>query len=420
VDEDGMSITMDPDRNVATTALGELWYLGNDEKRIAEVQYIAYDVSGTGMASTIRAYDDLDGTDTDNDTLTTSLAVTSWVPSDPSKYIVIRDSPTGGAANKPARLLEIHAASLYGIHDLPRHSIDGLPDGLKFSDIIGYLIERFQPLLPITQIDESSFVMPHAVWLDPVSLGTILSEGMTTEINRNWAVWEGFEYRRREDVGHTWDLKRSEGARFINSGEAAEPDVNAVIVVYTAKDGSVKWAGPPGSGADVTDSALRDSDPSNPVNASNVVGDRYLVVEADGLDSTKAIEAGTEALEVALRPRFVGEVQVPRFAWRDGVLEPTSLMRADDWVKDSEAGGERMPLSAVNYSRSGERPATATVDLPANRLDAELARQGLRPQRVRRAQIRKRYRRLRKARHPKGWGSTGMGRGGGGQGTGVG
>jgi hypothetical protein len=144
------------------------------------------------------------------------------------------------------------------------------------------------------------------------------------------------------------------------------------------------------------------------------------VVEADGLDSTKAIEAGTEALEVALRPRFVGEVQVPRFAWRDGVLEPTSLMRADDWVKDSEAGGERMPLSAVNYSRSGERPATATVDLPANRLDAELARQGLRPQRVRRAQIRKRYRRLRKARHPKGWGSTGMGRGGGGQGTGVG
>lgn len=397
VDEDGMSITMDPDRNVQNSAMGELWYLGSDDKRIAEVQYIASEVLGTNMVASIRAFDDFDGASIDDDTLTTTLAVASFVPSDPAKYVMVRDSPSV-QVNKVARFLEIHAASVYGNHDLPRYSIEDLPDGLKFSDIIAYLIQKFQPLLSVGQVDESSFVMPHAVWLDPVSLGDVLSEGLALEHNRNWAVWEDFTYRRRQDMGHTWELRRSEGAKFVNSGEAAEPDVNGVLVVYTAKDGSTKWAGPPGSGADVTDIALKDTSPDNPVNASNVVGDRYLVIEADGLNNTKAIEAGTEALAAALRERFVGEIQVPRFALRDGVLEPTSLMRADDWVVDAEAGGKPMPLSAVNYSRSGALPATGTVDLPANRLDAELARQGLKPQRVRRREIRGRYRRMRKRR----------------------
>jgi hypothetical protein len=349
------------------------------------------------MDTTLRTYDDFDGAVLDTATLDTTLAVTSWVPDDPARYIVIQDRPSG-SVNKTERVVDIHAASLYGNHGLPRYAISGLPDGLKFSDIIAYLIGKFQPLLPITQVDASSFIMPHAVWLDPVSLGDVLSEGMTTEFNHNWAVWEGFEYRRRQDMGRTWDLRRSEGAKFINSGEAAEPDVNTCLVVYTAKDGSTKWAGPPGSGADVTDVALRDYDPGNPVNASRVVGDRPLVIEADGLDPTDAVAAGVEALEQALRPRFVGEIQVPRFALRDGVLEPTSLMRADDWVVDSETNGKAMPLSEVNYARSSERPCTATVDLPPNRLDSELARQGLRPQRVRRAEIRKRYRKIRRRR----------------------
>lgn len=395
-DEEGIDITMDPDRNVQITATGEAWYVSPDHL-IGSVQYIASEVQGAGMLATVRAYDSLTAGSYGSATIDTTLAVTTFTPSAAAKYLALLDTPTGAAANKSARLLAIHAATVYGDHGLPLHDIEGLPQGMKFSDIIPHLIQTHQPLLALGEIEESNFIVPDAKWLEPLSLREILEQGSELEYGNTWAVWDGaLTWGKRRQMGSTWALRRSEGAEFIDSGEAGEPDYNGVTVAYEARDGSLKWAGPPGSGADTEDASLYDSDPHNPINASSAVGDKFFQVEAQGLTPEKAVEAGAQALQELLETRFVGEIQVPPFALRDGVWQPTSLMRADDWIYDAERG-VRMPLSATAY-RPSEKPMTATVDLPARRLDARLARQGLKPRRVGRKSILRGYRKARKRR----------------------
>lgn len=394
VDEGGMTITMDPDRNVKTTSMGELWYLGFDGRRISEIQYVGSDVNGSGMDTTVRAYDDLDGTATDTDTFDVSLTVASWVPSDPCKYLAFRDSPTGGDANKPNRLVEVHAVAVFGNHGLTRQNIPGNPDGLLFSDVLAYLVERHQPYLTLGTFDPSTIALPDVKWLEMTSLSEIIEEKAVLEYDRRWAVWgKTLEYRRRQDVGRTWQLRRSDGARFVRTGESSEPDVNCVLMSFTDRNGKQKYAGPPDSGADIEDASLRDTDPDNPVNASRVVGDRPLRIDGGDLTPDKAVELAAQALSEALKPRWTGEVEVPRFAMCDGVLLPSLLMRADDWIQDADSiDSEVMPLSATTYTRSrGDRPMTGTIDLPANRLDTALARIAIKPGKGTRGG-RKRYR----------------------------
>lgn len=73
---------------------------------------------------------------------------------------------------------------------------------------------------------------------------------------------------------------------------------------------------------------------------------------------------------------------------------PTSMIRAGDRVVDGDTPErDELPLVGASYTRSSERPFQGTIDTPANRLDAALARLEVRPRKVNRKKIRRRYRR---------------------------
>jgi hypothetical protein len=119
------------------------------------------------------------------------------------------------------------------------------------------------------------------------------------------------------------------------------------------------------------------------------------VIDIGQASDEKAIELGALALEEAQRDHFTGSVRLPRAAERNGVWAPTSLMRANDVIFDAENGRE-LPVLSTNYSRSAERPAEATIDTPANRLDAAIAEHQGRPRKLRYKRIRRRLRRQRR------------------------
>jgi hypothetical protein len=397
--EEGISITMEDTRNVDTTARGEAWWGKHGILKVAEVQYIADEEDGAASDPEIQAYDQPGGSPVDTAALDTTLSKASFTPSPNASYVVFRDKVTGDDTVKTARQVNIFAVSVFGDHDLPRHAIHTLPDGLYFSDVIRHLAEGAGVAVTRygeTTIYNSSDPSPNLAWLETTTIRDILDEALTFEPGFSWGVWEGptLHYGPRHR-GSLWEARRSHGAVFEREGETAETEYSVAVVNFENRDGRIKRAGPPGWGCDVEDTALRITDFQNPAVAHGV--DKPLIIDLGQASDDKAVEVGELGLREAQRRHWSGDVRLPRFAIRDGLWTPTLLLRADDVVLDAETGRE-LPVAAASYTRSSELPATATIDTPANRLDAALAEFEARPRRVNRRRIRRKARKRRQKR----------------------
>lgn len=397
ISEGGISIKMDTGdgtdgRNVSSHDSGEVWF--RSPLPVAIAQYIADETNGANMAATIRSAAH-GGTGTVNSaTLNTDIALHTWTPGTPERFIFFQDIPTTGL-HKVGRHVNIEAASLFGDHGLTRQAIDGTCDGLMFSDVLRYLIAAYAPQIATSEdgestIGDSTTPAPRLAWLTPTTLRQVLDDGMAVEPHRAWAIWEGptLHWHDKRSAGRLWRLHRADGATFVNSGATAEPDFNGAMVTYAGSDGIARWAGPVGSGADVEDASLSDPDPENPATLAGL--NRYLTLQLDTTNDSKAVEIGALALEVALERHFSGEIEVPRYAECDGQMLPVSLMRAGDRVSDSdEAGAEEMLVVGTSYQRSSERPMTLTIEQPSNRLDAQIAGIAAKPHKVNVRRIRR-------------------------------
>lgn len=397
--EGGITITMNTDVDVATKHRGVAWISMPAGVDIGHVQYLASVLSGTSMTLNLNLSANENGTSSETHSITTGLVLTEWTPTTAARYLRIVASPSVLVNKATQFVLRVHRIALYGDHGLPRHEIaTDLPDGLLYSDVIEHLIGLHAPFLSV-EASPSTIASANIHYLEPTDLATVLDEAVSFEADREWGVFENmtFHYKRREEFGREWVVRRSEGARFVDTGETAEPDYNAVVVTFTDDDGTPRRVGPPGSGADTEDPSLEDTSSSNPVNASPVVSRRTKVVDAGQMRAAKAIEVGQLALSEVLRRRFAGEVELPRYGECEGQRLPTWMMRSGDWVVDGDASNpERMPLVETSYSRSSERPMRAVIDTPANRLDAALAGHGVRPAPFKRRRVERSLRKRRK------------------------
>lgn len=396
--EGGIVMRMIADRNVATKNGGEVWFVSPAGQVIARVEYLASNSSSLNINQFLHVGPNLDGTSTVQHTITADLTVQTFTPSTTARYAYVQVDADGTVNKSTQYLLRLHRIALFGDHDLARHTVGtDLPDGLLFSDVIEHLVGLHASGIAV-EATPSQAVSPNVYFPDPVDVGQVIEEAMAFEADRRAAVFEGptLHYKPRQDFGRTWVVRRSEGARFVGVGPTSEPEHNAVVVFFSDDDGTPRRVGPPGSGADTEDASLEDSDPSNPVNAAGLY--RPLLVEVpEPVRDAKAIELGQLALSEALRPRFAGEVELPRYAERDSERVPTTFLRAGDFIVDGDATeSEPMQLIEASYARDSERPAVGTVDTPANRLDAALAGLGVRVRKFPRKRIERRLRKRRR------------------------
>jgi hypothetical protein len=369
----------------STGALAESWYDAGPGNLIAGL--ICGADSAAGSAHTNAAFTlSSQGADTDTAAAPTitlfAVAGGTAVPTayralaSTRRWLILQWGWSGGpySGDEAERWRDVKNIAVIGHHGLPLYGQAG-EEGLLASDIVAYAISRWAPLLnfsvgPTGTLQRSSFVIPHLTFYEPTTVKEMLTQAIRFGLP-DWAVWDDrtFYLHPRGARGRKWRFRVGPG-QLQETGQAMDRVWNGILVRYQDVDGTTRVVGPPGSGADVEDSALLVTDP---LNAANLAGIRRW----DMLDMGKvsvsgsAIEVGRIFLEQANLLDRSGQAVSVGYAMDDrGILRPASQIRAGDGAVfvDAADSSERR-IVRVQYDHS-TRTASLDLDAPPEGLDA--------------------------------------------------
>jgi len=292
-------------------------------------------------------------------------------------------SPAGAAGTDYAIFWTCLA--VYGKHGLTKQGTEDATTakGFYVSDMIADIVGRAAPMLSFStgadgSIEPTSFVVPHAAFLDPVTAEDAIGVLNAYHLY-DWGVYDNKFFYRAPDPGRlTWKASLSDGAKLSLEGSTAEQVYNGVYVTYTDPSGAKKTVGPPGALADATDPVLADTSDENPVNAHGIPR-RWGKLDLS-LTTTQAgaIQLGYVWLqERALASRrgqvtLTGTVTHPT----EGKV-PVWRVRAGDWISisDHPASAPRKIIE-TSYSHA-TRTVTASLDNTVAKTEAILERLGV-------------------------------------------
>lgn len=264
---------------------------------------------------------------------------------------------------------------VYGGHGLTLRGTE--PDaGFYASDIVADVIARCCPLAQSTDIDDTSYIVPQAAFLEPTTAEDVVSR-MNAFHQWRWGWWgRSFFFKSRaSDI--VWEARLSDGARPAFEGDDAAQVINGVVVTYTDEFGLSKVAGPTGyATADVTSDSLLDESDGNPCNRAGLKRWAKLTLTAP-TNSTGAVQIGAAYLTERNLPSRRGTITLAGWVRHPTAgLLPVSRVRAGDWIKITDLPGdvEREIISATYNHES--RTVTLEVGGQVARLDAILERFG--------------------------------------------
>jgi hypothetical protein len=254
------------------------------------------------------------------------------------------------------------------------------PAGLFASDIIENAVQRWAPLLPIDEIEESSYIVRQFAKKDETDVQSIIEEltalGGGASLVNDWGYYEpGLFWKTPGTYGTTWRVRRDEVAEPEDEGPDATERCNGVVVTYQDPAGSTFRVGPPGAlNVNATDASLLDTDPENPCNKD---GSRtWKPINAGLTDQNGAILIGRLALLEANADKRKGTLQVHEYAYDEaGNRHPSWAIRGGDDIvveddPDSDFDGRRV----ISTAHDGADTLTASIGSVPDRLDALLGR----------------------------------------------
>lgn len=273
------------------------------------------------------------------------------------------------------------ALTVYGDHGLTKRGSDTAVTGkgLYASDIIDDCVSRAAPLLTRNGIQATTFVIPHATYLEPCK-----AEDVILDVNKyhlwQWGVYDDrdFFYRPWDDTSDVWEVSLAGGASFSPDGEDAENIFNGVLVSFTDPSGRRCYAGPPGALADYTDASLEDTSPTNPVNAHGIPRRWGRLDISTVTTPAAAVALGALWLIEYARPGRRGNLSLVGFARHPTKgLRPVSRIRAGQHIRitDHPYSGARRIIE-TSYSHGG-RQIGLTLDNSNHALEAIIERMGV-------------------------------------------
>jgi hypothetical protein len=353
----------------------EAWFDAGPGARVARV-YLQF--AGYGSVPTFFANFDLypGASDDDHgasseqgaDLLSAASGSTTYTPKTPRRFfwLQLRHVNPGGGEGQEAGV-QIKRPAVYGSHGLTLRGAE--PEaGFYASDVIPDALQRWAPLLNFTtgsggSLRDSSFVIPHLAFREQTTALAIV-EGANSYELRPYFVWEDrtFHYHEWGDRGRKWRT-RVAPSQLSETGPTIERLRNGITGTYQDVDGSTRSVGPPGSGCDVEDAALLDSDPENPAN--------QLGIRRWGPPIPLDVSVASEAVRVcALYLRTLretdtsGQMQLVGTVEDDrGVERPAWQVRAGDTIVPVDASDTReRRIIRTSYDDSTK---TNTIDLDA-------------------------------------------------------
>lgn len=315
---------------------------------------------------------------TSGDFLSAASGTLTYTPGIPRRGFMLRVYYNTGPAGADGTnyFVFFRNVAVDGNHGLTLRGTE--PDaGFYASDIVGHAVATWAPLLQVKSdsIQQSGFIIPHMVFLEPTTAGEIVRQASRFNLP-DWAVWadKEFVWHAQGARGKRWRA-RIGPSQLDETGPQIDRLWESIIVQYQDVDGTVRTVGPPGSGANAEDIALKDSDPENPANQLGVTRRHMLVIGVSV--SEAAIEAGrqfleqTKLLDRAGRAQLVGWVEDDR-----GIMYPYSRVRAGDYISFTDASDTSYRrIVRADHTRSS-RSCSIDLDAPPDGLAQLLERWG--------------------------------------------
>lgn len=361
----------------------EAWYDAGPGQTIDAIYYdfqVHNLVNTSGVVEVATSDDDL-GTNTDvSADLYGSNSAAYRSPTADYRFAFLRFRTEADTTGEVSRWCFFRKVRVYGNHGLTRVG-DTDPKGFYASDIVRNVVTRAAPLLEIDEIEQTSFVVPHAAFFEPTTAEEVISAVNVYDLHE-WGVYEnGFFYRATDPDRLVWEARlgggEAEGALVELEGPAGDEVYNGVIVNYPTFEGLTSTVGPVGSGAEDEDDTLLDADPLNPVNAHNIPRRYFPLTLSRRTTSAGAIRLGAQWLADQAQPQRRGQVTL-----RGQVRHPTRgllpvwKVRAGDYIKIADHSGDVARRIIDTSYDEDSRTLTCSLDNSAARLEAIVARLG--------------------------------------------
>lgn len=263
---------------------------------------------------------------------------------------------------------------VYGTHGLTTYEGEtGEPPGVRASDVIANIVQRFCPELNIAKITPTSFVIQHLAFKEPV-----FPYDAFLEINKyhlwNLAVWENktLHFEPYDLTDYDWQIRTYDpGVEFSPQGPSIDNVFNGMEVIYTdiLKRTTARLS-------PETNSELASADPTNPWNVHGV--DHWdTITLSTPSTAASALALGKAALAERNTPKTPGTIKVTGYIKnRLGVEEPAWKVRAGDTIAVTDFPNDE-PRLIVETSWDDERKELSiSVDRPFALLDAYIDRLG--------------------------------------------
>jgi hypothetical protein len=363
----------------------EAYYEAPAGETVAEVAFAwaTNDNVGTDASFLLRALstdDEASFPENSADVLTGSTSGTlTFNPTTPLRMGVVQFRyPTAAGGDGLDYGVSLTNVRVQGSHGLTEHGTTAGEEGFLASDIVAYAVQRWAPILNISSdsITPSAFVIPQLTFLEPTTAAEII-KGATRFNLEDWAVWDNktFYWHPRGTRGRNWRAMVGP-SDLQETGPQIDRLWESIVVQYQDVDGSTKTAGPPGSGADTEDAALKDTDRDNPANKLGIVRRDLLVMGTS--TPAGAIEVGRRFLEETKALDSSGQAKISGYVTDDrGVIHPYFAIRSGDTISFIDAA-DPSPRRIVRADKStSDRSCTLDLDAPPEGLQALLERLGV-------------------------------------------
>jgi hypothetical protein len=299
----------------------------------------------------------------------------------PARYAMLRFAHTAGfGADGWDFDAFMSKVAVIGAHGRPVFTTPFGTAAMRASDVVADAVSRWAPSLNFTEGDygtvrPSIFLIEHVPFRDPTTVGEIVRAVSVYELPY-WAVWDDrtFHYDVSRQPRKRWRA-RSGATRVEETGPSVERLWESVIVAYRDVDGTTRTVGPPGSGAHVERTELKDDDPENPANQLGIVRRDLLQLETATLES--AVAVGQRFLQTAKELDSSGQATIAGTVEDDrGVVHPFSRVRSGDeiaFVDSADDSYRRVAHTSKDYAG---RSCQVDLDAPPEALQALLERLG--------------------------------------------
>lgn len=321
-------------------------------------------------------------------------AVTIQANGSPRRYLELGayyPFAPAGSADDGEYGFHLHSACVDGDHGLPEYPGAGtLPDGtdmpgLLVSDMVAHVLGSVTPRnIRWTTgrggtIAPTSLPVAHAWISDPTTLADIIGRLDAFE-GRDWAVWDdGWFHYPEVGSGRTWvastNTTSSEDTplTLAPEGDTADRYYTGIVVSYTDFGGRPGTVGPPGSGAELTTTQLRTTDPTNPAVATGTERIRHLTL-SQPVSDIGATALGMVALAQSNQLTRKGSATKQAVIFDEkGQPHPYWAARAGDQLIVQDVGGPPRKIVECSYEHAS-RTVTMSLDNPRDRLTLFLER----------------------------------------------